>query len=104
MRSRRAKKLRGSVSRHLLSQAGQDDRGERKPGERVLEEVLQPAVVEEVLRLEVEPHGAGDARAGSGIDEQLRRQEGRIELVARYRGGEIRLRVVLGAVGTAGDA
>lgn len=45
---------------------------ERGSGERVLEEVLLGAVVEQVADLHVDPQRAGDPRAGACVDADLR--------------------------------
>ena len=73
------------------SESHPGDRDDGQPGQRVLEKVLHGAVVEQVLRLDVDPQGSGDARPRSGVDEQLGGEERGVELVARHGRRRVRL-------------
>src|SRR3954468_2309286 len=75
------------IGSSIGSQPGARDHGDREPGKRVLEEVLVRAVVEEVLRLQVDPERPGRADAGAGVQEELAADERGLERVAGDRGG-----------------
>src|SRR5437660_3709005 len=82
----------------VASEPGARDQRDREPRKRVLEEVFVRALVEQVLRLDVHPERSGCADADAGIEQQLAVDEGRVEGVARDRGGEARFAVPLEAV------
>src|SRR5213082_1644095 len=72
----------------LCSEAGTRGDRERESGQRVLEEVFEGAVVEQVLRLEIEPERPDGPHADAGIEQQLGREQGGVVIVARHRRGE----------------
>ena len=57
------------------SESRPGDHGEGKPGQRVLEQVLHRAVVEQVLRLQIDPQAPGDARTRPGVHQELSGKE-----------------------------
>ena len=77
--------------------------GERQSGQRVLEEVFVGAVVEQVLGLDVEPDGAGDASADAGVEQKLSGQGSGVEVVAGHRRGGVPFRVALQPVAAPGE-
>src|SRR6267142_1606230 len=82
----------------MVSQPGTCDHGDREARKRVLENVFEGAVVEEVLDLDVEPDRSYGADAGPGVEEQRTADEGRVEGVPRQRGGKAHLPVPFHAV------
>src|SRR6266446_2964858 len=82
----------------MVSKPGAGDHGDREARKRVLEDVFESAVVEQVLDLDVEPDRSHGAHAGSGVEEQLAADEGGVEGVSRQRGGEAYLPVTFDAV------
>src|ERR1700682_2131283 len=82
----------------MVSKTGAGDHGDREARKRVLEDVFEGAVVEQVFHLDVEPDRSYGAHAGSGVEEQLAVDEGRVEGVPRQRGVEAHLPVTFEAV------
>src|SRR4051812_6052270 len=70
------------IGSSIGSQPGARDHGDREPGKRVLEEVFVRAVVEEVLRLDVDPERPGGPHARAGVHQELAADERRLEGVA----------------------
>src|SRR4051794_23390641 len=101
-RTERESNLRMANLRGSEPRPGQ--RRQRQPGKRIVEKVFVRAVVEEVSDLEVHPERAGDAHSRAGVEQELRRQEGGLELIARHRRGVVRLRVPLDAVALSREA
>src|SRR5690349_6300460 len=87
----------------LLKPDARDHR-DRAPRQRVLEEVLEGLVVEEVLDFEVEPERPGGAGAGAGVEDELRGQAGRAVVVSRRRRGEAALGIAFEAVAAEREA
>src|SRR3984893_7565982 len=71
----------------MVSKTGAGDHGDRDARKRVLEDVFEGAVVEQVFHLDVEPDRSHGAHAGPGVEEQLAGDEGGVEGVPRQRGG-----------------
>ena len=87
-----------------MSNARPRDDGEREARERVLEEVFERAIVEEVLGLDVDPERAGDARPEAGVEDELAAEQGGVVEVARHRRGDAHLAVAFDAVAAAREA
>src|SRR5712664_2712428 len=88
----------------LESKSGAGNHGDREARNRVLEDVFEGAVVEQVLDLDVEPDWSDGAHACPGVEEQRAVDEGRVEGVPRQRGGEAHLPVTFDAVAPVGEA
>src|SRR6267142_4993498 len=82
----------------MVSKTGAGDHGDREARKRVLEDVFEGAVVEQVLDLDVEPDRSDGAYAGSGVEQHRGADEGCVEAVPRQRGGEAHLPVPFDAV------
>src|SRR5438445_8863474 len=82
----------------VASEPGARDQRDREARKRVLEEVFVRALVEQVLRLDVDPERSGCAHADAGIEQQLAVDESGVECVARDRGCEARFAVPFEAV------
>src|SRR5882724_10035555 len=72
----------------MVSKPGAGDHGDREARKRVLEDVFEGAVVQQVLDLDVEPDRSYGAHAGSGVEEQRGAEEGGVEGVPGRRGGK----------------
>src|SRR2546426_36506 len=77
--------------KEVALETGPRGRLERGPRERVLEEVLLGAVVEQVAHFDVDPERPGHAQAGACIDADLGGQVGGAVRVPRRRRGELDL-------------
>src|SRR3989442_1645490 len=87
-----------ALSFWTVSEPGARDQRDREARKGVLEEVFVRALVEQVLRLDVDPERAGCAHADAGIEQQLAVDESGVEGVARDRGCEARFAVPFEAV------